>query len=294
MEATLVEDGANYRIALHNANGAVTDFTVSTNVTGYTQVDSQGNTVVDTDLGFQDLNNARLGLNRPTEISLTLGSTGVPADLGRLGFATEVMIDGPAADDYAIFLTGTGSVDAFLGADKATTEASARYPADTFEIAFTSATVYTIKDIATDTIVATRNYIAGEDISYQGVRVMFDDIPASGDLFTVEPNLDGVGNNENMLALIELGKEPIIFGQTFSAAYRDLVAGTGSRANLAELSRDAMTVIHDQAEASRQAAVGVNLDEEAADLIRFQQAYQAAAQVIQMSQRMFDTLIQVS
>ena len=185
-------------------------------------------------------------------------------------------------------------MDASLGADKATTETSVSYPADTFEVTFTSASVYTIKDIATDTIVATRNYTAGEDITYQGVRLMFDDIPASGDTYTVEPNLDGVGNNENMLALIDLGKEPLISGQTFSAAYRDLVAGTGSRANLAELSRDAMTVIHDQAEASKQSAVGVNLDEEAADLIRFQQAYQAAAQVIQMSQRMFDTLIQVS
>ena len=53
-----------------------------------------------------------------------------------------------------------------------------------------------------------------------------------------------------------------------------------------------MQVVKDQAEASREAAVGVNLDEEASDLIRFQQAYQAAAQVIQISQRMFDTLIQ--
>lgn len=294
VKATLVEDGASYRIALNNANGTLTDFTVSTNVSAYTQVDSKGNTVVDTDLGFQDLNNARLGLNKPTEISLTLASTGVPADLGRLGFATEVMIDGPAADDYAIFLTGTGTVDALLGAEKATASTAASYPADSFEIAFTSASVYTVKDLATDTIVATRTYTAGEDISYQGVRVVFDDIPASGDKYTVEPNTDGIGNNENMLALIELGKEPIIAGQTFSAAYRDLVAGAGSRANLAELSRDAMTVVHDQAEASKQSAVGVNLDEEAADLIRFQQAYQAAAQVIQMSQRMFDTLIQAS
>ena len=294
VKATLVEDGASYRIALNNANGILTDFTVNTNVSAYTQVDSKGNTVVDTDLGFQDLNNARLGLNKPTEISLTLTSTGVPADLGRLGFATEVMIDGPAADDYAIFMTGTGTVDVLLGADKATTTAAASYPADSFEIAFTSASVYTIKDLATDTTVATRTYTAGEDISYQGVRVVFDDIPASGDKYTVEPNTDGIGNNENMLALIELGKEPIIAGQTFSAAYRDLVAGAGSRANLAELSRDAMTVVHDQAEASKQSAVGVNLDEEAADLIRFQQAYQAAAQVIQISQRMFDTLIQAS
>ena len=294
VKATLVTDGANFRIALNNTNGVLTDFTVSTNISGYTQVDSKGNTVVDTDLGFQDLNNARLGLNKPTEISLTLSSTGVPADLGRFGFATEVMIDGPAADDYAIFLTGTGTVDALLGADKATPKTAASYPADSFEIAFTSASVYTITDIATDTVVATRTYTAGEDISYQGVRVVFDDIPASGDKYTVEPNADGVGNNENMLALIELGKEPIIAGQTLSAAYRDLVAGAGSRANLAELSRDAMTVVHDQADASKEAAVGVNLGEEAADLIRFQQAYQAAAQVIQMSQRMFDTLIQVS
>ena len=55
-----------------------------------------------------------------------------------------------------------------------------------------------------------------------------------------------------------------------------------------------MEVVRDQAQESREAAVGVNLDEEAADLIRFQQAYQAAAQVIQISQRMFDTLIQAS
>ena len=70
------------------------------------------------------------------------------------------------------------------------------------------------------------------------------------------------------------------------------MAGTGSR-EFGRAGRDAMTVIHDQAEASRSCGRGKS-DEEAADLIRFQQAYQAAAQVIQMSQRMFDTLIQVS
>ena len=89
-----------------------------------------------------------------------------------------------------------------------------------------------------------------------------------------------------------MGKQPIIQGQTFAEAYRDLVAGAGSRSRLAQLNEDAMQVVKDQAEASREAAVGVNLDEEASDLIRFQQAYQAAAQVIQISQRMFDTLIQ--
>ena len=293
VSATLVSDSGGQRISLHNTSGVTSDFTVSSDITGYTQVDSQGNTVVDTDLGFEDLNNRNLGLNKPTEIGLTISSSGTPADLGRLGFATEVIIDGAAADDYAVFLTGTGSVDTALRADKASGQAASQYPADSFVINFSSASVYTITDTATSTVVATRNYTAGDSISYQGIQVNFDDIPSSGDSYTIEPNADGVGNNENMLDLIQLSKEPLISGQTFTAAYRDLVAGTGSRAHLAELSRDAMTVVYDQAEASREAAVGVNLDEEAADLIRFQQAYQAAAQVIQVSQRMFDTLIQL-
>ena len=287
IDAVLVEDGANFRISLHDQTGVGNSFTVSTDLTTY-------DATADADMGFNDLNNRNLGLNKPTEIALTISSTGTPADLGRLGFATEVIIDGPAADDYAVFLTGTGTVDTSLRSDKAAGVTASRYPADSFEINFTSASVYTITDIATSTVVATRTYTAGDSISYQGIQVEFDDIPSQGDSFTIEPNTDGVGNNENMLSMIQLGKEPMIAGQTFTAAYRDLVAGTGSRAHLAELSRDAMTVVHDQADATREAAVGVNLDEEAADLIRFQQAYQAAAQVIQMSQRMFDTLIQAS
>ena len=294
VSATLVDDNSGKRISLHNSGGVTSDFTISTNISGYTQLDSQGNSYQDTDLGFEDLNNRNLGLNKPTEIALTISSTGTPADLGRLGFATDVIIDGPAANDYAVFLPGTGTVDTSLSSDKTAGDTASRYPADSFKIDFTSASVYKITDVATSTVVATRTYSTGDSISYQGIQVEFDDIPSQGDSFTIEPNTDGVGNNENMLSLIQLGKEPMIAGQTFTAAYRDLVAGTGSRAHLAELSRDAMTVVHDQAEATREAAVGVNLDEEAADLIRFQQAYQAAAQVIQMSQRMFDTLIQAS
>jgi flagellar hook-associated protein FlgK len=291
INATLVADGTGYRISLHDQTGVGNGFTVSTDIATY-NLDGNGN--ADIDLGFNDLNNRNTGLNRPVEVSLTLSGTGNPADLGRLGFATGVIFDGPVADDLAIFMTGTGSVSTTLKADAASAKASTGYPADTFVVNFTSDSVYTITDIATSTVVATRTYTAGDDIDYQGIRIEFDDIPKQGDSFTIEANTDGVGNNENMLRLIALSKEPIISGQTFSNAYRDLVAGTGSRAHLAELSRDAMQVVRDQAQASREAAVGVNLDEEAADLIRFQQAYQAAAQVIQISQRMFDTLIQAS
>ena len=66
----------------------------------------------DTDLGFNDLNNRNIGLNKPTEISLALSGTGSPSDLGRLGFATGVIFDGPIKDDFAIFMTGSGSATA--------------------------------------------------------------------------------------------------------------------------------------------------------------------------------------
>lgn len=291
INATLVSDEDGYRISLHDQTGVGNSFTVSTDVTAY-NLDANGDP--DTDLGFNDLNNRNTGVNKPTEISLTLSGTGSPSDLGRLGFATGVIFDGPVKDDFAIFMTGSGSVTATLRADPATESEASSYPADTFEVNFSTDSVYTITDSATDTVVATRTYAPGDAIEYQGIRVEFNDIPKQGDSFTIEPNAEGMGNNETMLRLINLGKEPIISGQTFSAAYRDLVAGTGSRAHLAELSRDAMEVVRDQAQEKREAAVGVNLDEEAADLIRFQQAYQAAAQVIQISQRMFDTLIQAS
>ena len=146
-------------------------------------------------------------------------------------------------------------------------------------------------DTATNTVVAKRAFVAGQPIEFQGTQVALSDIPKSGDSFTVEANTDGFGSNENILRLIALGKQPIISGQTFSEAYLDLVGGAGSRSRMAQLNKEAMEVVRDQAQQSRESKVGVNLDEEATDLIRFQQAYQAAAQVIQVSQKIFDTLL---
>ncbi len=298
VSAVLLADGSNYRISLRDTTTAGRDISVSSTVANYKPVDANGNplsgssSAPDIDFGFNDLNNRNLGLNSPSEIKLTLSGTGTPANLGRMALDTGVIVDGPVPDDLAIFITGSGSVQATARAD-AQTERVATYPASQFVVTFSSDTVYTITDTATSTVVANRLYVPGADIDYQGIRVQFDGIPKAGDTFTVENNTDGLGSNENVLRLIELGKSPVIAGQTFSEAYRDLVAGAGSRAQMAELGKEAMAVIRDQAMESRDSKVGVNLDEEAANLIRFQQAYQASAQVIQMSQRLFDTLLQV-
>ena len=290
--ALVVEESGGYRITLRDTTGVGNDFTVSSTITDYYDEDYQGNPVLDTDLGFNDVANRNTGVNKPIEMSLTLSGTGIPADMGRMALDTGVLIDGPAADDLAIFVTGSGTVDATLKADARPESIPPTLPAAPFRVDFASDSVYTITDTATDTVVATRIYAAGADIDYQGIRVQFTNVPKAGDRYTIEANTDGLGSNENMLRMIELGRAPLIAGQTFASAYRDLVTGAGSRAQLAELSKEAMLVVRDQAQESREAAVGVNLDEEAANLIRFQQAYQAAAQVIQMSQRLFDTLLQ--
>ena len=66
---------------------------------------------VDIDFGFNDLNNKNLGLNKPSEIKLTL-SVQVSRHLGRLALDTGVLFDGPVPDDLAIFVTGSGTVSA--------------------------------------------------------------------------------------------------------------------------------------------------------------------------------------
>jgi len=294
--ALVADESGGYRITLRDTTGVGNNFTISSTVTNYYPLDYKGDRVdtADTDLGFNDLANRNMGVNRPIEMSLTLSGSGSPADLGRMALNTGVLIDGPAADDLAIFVTGSGTVDATLRADAKPESVPPNFPAAPFRVDFTSNSVYTITDTATNTVVATRLYTAGADIDYQGIRVQFNNVPKSDDTYYIEANTDGLGSNENILRMIDLGRAPLIAGQTFSAAYRDLVTGAGSRAQLAELGKEAMLVVRDQAQASRESAVGVNLDEEAANLIRFQQAYQAAAQVIQMSQRLFDTLLQAS
>lgn len=104
---------------------------------------------------------------------------------------------------------------------------------------------------------------------------------------------DGAGDNRNALALAELQRSRGLGGgtATYADAYGQLVADVGTRARE---SRDGALVqgrLADQVEAARQAVSGVNLDEEAANLVKFQQAYQAAAQVISVASTLFDTLL---
>ena len=117
--------------------------------------------------------------------------------------------------------------------------------------------------------------------------------PAATDTFTLADNAGGVGDNRNARRLADLQNANVMMGGTASIAdtYGALIADVGTKTHQAENNAMVQEHLLGQAEAAKSEVSGVNLDEEAADLVRFQQAYQAAAQVISVANSLFDSLI---
>ena len=105
-----------------------------------------------------------------------------------------------------------------------------------------------------------------------------------------------VGDNGNLLKMIDLQSAKVLDGNTrsYQSAYVQLVGQVGSKTRELEVTSTASEQIQTQAERSLQGVAGVNLDEEAANLIRYQQSYQAAGKVIQLAKQLFDTVLSIS
>ncbi len=235
-----------------------------------------------------------VAITRP--IQLGFGSTGTPADLAKLGFRTGAFISGAAKEDLLVFVTGAGTATVSASYTGKPIDGKQSLRAQPMKVEFTSATAYKITDTNTNTIVAERTLDPTQlnpGIRYQGIALSFTSPPALGDVFTLDGNKDGVGNNDNMLALAALEKKPLVGIKTLANAYIDQVNELGNIARQATIAKSALTVVHDQAVKSRDELSGVSLDKEAADLIRYQQAYQAAAKVLQVASQLFDSVLQV-
>lgn len=154
-------------------------------------------------------------------------------------------------------------------------------------IVFVSPTQYRIDDGPV------QPYVPGQTISANGWSVVMDGVPASGDRFAIDPT--GAGSSDNSTALL-LAKveEAKLFNAgtiTLGGALGGLTTQVGAAARGAEYSLQAQQVITDQAQAARDSVSGVNLDEEAADMLRLQQAYQAASQLISTADTLFQTIL---
>ncbi len=231
-----------------------------------------------------------------TDIELGFGTGGTPADLKQLGFRTAAYIKGTTKEDLLVFVTGAGSASVAAAYAGKAVDPRQSLRAQPLELSFTSDTHYRIRDITTDTIVAERDFDPNADklgVSYQGLHVSFTTPPQTGDKFNIDGNTDGTGNNENMLALTAIENKSLVGNKTLSATYIDHVNIVGNISRQATIAQSALKVVNDQAIQAKDQISGVSLDQEAADLIRYQQAYQAVAKVIQVGTQLFDTILQV-
>lgn len=154
-------------------------------------------------------------------------------------------------------------------------------------IAFTEANNYTIDGAGP------YPYTPGQTISANGWSIVLDGKPATGDRFDIGKTAAGSSDNGNAsrLAGVEDAKAFNAGTVTLNGALGGLTTQIGSAARAADYSLQAQQVINDNAKASRDSISGVNLDEEAADMLRLQQAYQAASQLISTADTMFQTIL---
>lgn len=136
-------------------------------------------------------------------------------------------------------------------------------------------------------------YTAGNSISYNGWTIEISGAPAAGDTFTVASNTNATTDSSNALLLAGLQTQNTLAGGTasYQGAYSQLVSYVGNKTRELEVTSKAQTSMVEQSVQVQQSFSGVNLDEEAANLLRYQRAYQAAGKALQIANTMFDTIL---
>lgn len=200
--------------------------------------------------------------------------------------------------------TGNGAISAGTVTDISnaafTTTSGALTPP--VSIVFTSPTAYKIVNTSSNAVLDTGTYSPGtaknifpsDNLALDyGYQVQITGSPATGDSFAVNYNTNGTGDNRNALALAGLQTRGVLNGGATSSAQASgqLVAKVGTQAGSAQNNLSASTALLQQAQNQQASISGVNLDEEAANMLKFQQAYQAAAQVISIGSSLFNTLL---
>ena len=158
-------------------------------------------------------------------------------------------------------------------------------------------TVYKVDDKGNKTpIVGDVVFEEGATYSFGGISVTMTGAPNGGDQFTISDNSSGVGDTRNIAALGELQTKNIFNGgtATLQSAYAQMVSEVGNKTREVQINASASNALLAQAQGAQADVAGVNLDEEATNLIKYQQAYQAASKVMQIAGTIFDSLLSIS
>ncbi len=222
---------------------------------------------------------------RPTKDGAT-DMTTLITDPARLAMATPVRS-----------VVNTGNVGSAEISQATVTDPTNGNLTHTVDIFFNPATPGTFDVIDRDTVPATvlesKTYFNGVTVSQNGWQIQLTGKPVVGDIYTVQDNSNAVSDNRNALALAGLQVEGVLDGgnSTLAQSYSSLISQVGVVTQQVKINRDVDESLLNSAIEKRESISGVNLDEEAADLIRYQQAYQALSRVISVSQELFDSLI---
>jgi flagellar hook-associated protein 1 FlgK len=147
---------------------------------------------------------------------------------------------------------------------------------------------------AGNSVLASGSLSAGQPIVFDGVSLSLAGVPRAGDRIDVAPTTQPMGNNGNALRIDGMAASLLVDGQTVSDAYANTLSDVGVRMQGAVAAADTSSTVAGRAKAELTGQVGVNLDEEAARLLQFQQSYQAAAKMLQTAQTLFDAILGLS
>jgi flagellar hook-associated protein 1 FlgK len=177
--------------------------------------------------------------------------------------------------------------------------ATAAYPnlQDNVTIQFNGAPnagTYNVTDNTTGAVLGSNlAYVAGQAITYNGWTVNITGSPAANDTFTVGPNTSGSGDSRNGVAIAGLQTTQTLDNGTNSiqSAYAQMVSTVGNQAAELQATSQAANTTLTNATNAQQSVSGVNLDEEASNLIQYQEAYQAAGKLMSTVSTLFSSLL---
>ncbi len=187
----------------------------------------------------------------------------------------------------ASFLGGATSLPVTLSFDKTSGNLSG-FPAGTVRVVDSNGAATTVPSGSVP-------FKAGATYTFGGISVTMSGAPGDGDTFKIASNGGGIGDTRNIGLLGDLQTKNIFNNgtATLQSSYAQLVSTVGNKTREVQVNGQAGEALLAQAQAASQDVSGVNLDEEATNLIKYQQAYQAAGKVMQIAGSIFDTLLSI-
>jgi flagellar hook-associated protein 1 FlgK len=268
---TLSYNGTNYQLTRQSDNSVTTFASFPQTVDGVTLTLSSGTINAGDTYLISPTANGASGLSMATtDVSKIAAATPVlgSAGMGNIGSATI----------SAGTVNGTPPVNANL-----------QQPVT---LTFTGAGAFNVSGTGTGNPSGVA-YVSGGNITYNGWTVQITGTPSAGDTFTIGPNSNGVSDGSNALLLAGLQTQNTLDNgtATYGGVYDQLTSAVGNTTDQLESTSQAQQSLLTQAQTAQQSVSGVNLDEEAANLIRFQESYQACGKMVQIADTCFQALI---